>query len=158
MAGMKRVARVKAMFVATGFGSTLALGAYLYWSGGGSAGSVAQGSATYAAHCAGCHGANLEGQPEWQRRLPSGRWPAPPHDATGHTWHHADGLLFTIVKDGQKAVLGADYQTDMPAFAGVISDDAIRAVLAYIKSTWPLDQRAYQELMNRPAAERLQQL
>jgi mono/diheme cytochrome c family protein len=45
----------------------------------------------------------------------------------------------------------------MPGFAGVLSDREIHAVLDYIRSTWPPDEKAYQELMNRPAAERLLQ-
>ena len=62
--------------------------------------SEALGRDLYALHCASCHGANIEGQPVWMRRLPSGRLPAPPHDASGHTWHHPDGVLFRIVKEG----------------------------------------------------------
>ena len=117
----------------------------------------ADGRALYVEHCAGCHGLNLEGQPNWQDRLPDGRWPAPPHDATGHTWHHSDDVLFQIVRDGPQSLLGPQYQTDMPAFAGVLSDAEIGAILAYIKGAWPPDERTYQELMNRPPAERLQQ-
>src|SRR3712207_630865 len=49
---------------------------------------VALGRQVYAANCASCHGANLEGQPNWQQDLPAGGRPAPPHDASGHTWHH----------------------------------------------------------------------
>src|SRR4051812_48817691 len=56
-------------------------------------GLVDRGKIVYAQHCASCHGANLEGQPDWQHRMPNGRWPAPPHDATGHTWHHPDKVL-----------------------------------------------------------------
>ena len=28
------------------------------------------------------------------------RWqfPAPPHDASGHTWHHPDAMLFKVTK------------------------------------------------------------
>jgi hypothetical protein len=51
---------------------------------------VAMGQELYVSFCAGCHGANLEGQPDWQKRLPLGNLPAPPHDQTGHTWHHPD--------------------------------------------------------------------
>ena len=51
---------------------------------------LATGKAVYERHCAACHGANLEGQPNWRSRDPSGRLPAPPHDASGHTWHHPD--------------------------------------------------------------------
>src|SRR3989338_1234586 len=61
---------------------------------------VARGNPVYAKYCAACHGANLEGQPKWQEKLPTGRMPAPPHDASGHTWHHPDGVLFGITKYG----------------------------------------------------------
>ena len=56
------------------------------------------GRQLYVAHCASCHGANLEGQANWQTRRPDGKLPAPPHDATGHTWHHADRVLFDITR------------------------------------------------------------
>jgi mono/diheme cytochrome c family protein len=57
---------------------------------------VARGKVVYKEHCASCHGANLEGQPNWRHRLPNGRMPAPPHDPTGHTWHHSDKQLFEM--------------------------------------------------------------
>jgi mono/diheme cytochrome c family protein len=99
---------------------------------------VAAGEAIYVRHCAACHGAHLEGQPNWRRRLPNGRLPAPPHDASGHSWHHPDTLLFGIVKNGLVPPYApAGYASDMPAFGGVLSDDQIRAVLAYIQSRWP---------------------
>jgi len=104
----------------------------------GDAKQVAQGETVYRAHCASCHGANLEGQPNWQRRLPNGRRPAPPHDASGHTWHHPDAVLFGITKKGLVPPYApAGYASDMPAFGGVLSDNEIRAVLAYIQSRWP---------------------
>ena len=62
--------------------------------------------------------------------------PAPPHDATGHTWHHPDGVLFRITKEGPAAVVGNGYESDMPGFAGKLSDAEIRAVLAFIRSRW----------------------
>lgn len=114
----------------------------------GDAKQVALGKNVYDKHCAACHGANLEGQPRWQSRLPSGRMPAPPHDASGHTWHHPDELLFGMTKDGLVPGKYAPpgYQSDMPAFAGTLSDDEIWAVLAYIKSRWPPEiQRAQRE-------------
>lgn len=110
---------------------------------------IATGRQVYAAQCAVCHGVNLEGQPDWQRPLPSGRMPAPPHDATGHTWHHADDILFRIVREGPGAVVGGGYQSEMPGFADVLSDDEIRAVLAYIASTWPDRERAFQKDISR---------
>ncbi|WP_353937965.1 cytochrome c [uncultured Sulfitobacter sp.] len=59
---------------------------------------VMAGQQLYADNCASCHGASLEGQPDWRRRLDTGRMPAPPHDDSGHTWHHSDRMLFQITK------------------------------------------------------------
>ena len=120
-----------------------------------SAKALAVGQALYQKHCASCHGANLEGQPDWQMQLPSGRLPAPPHDASGHTWHHSDRLLFAITKYGTAAVVGRGHQSDMPGFEPVLGEDQIRAVLAFIKSTWPEREQQYQlEMSRRDAAER----
>lgn len=104
---------------------------------------IAVGRQLYAENCASCHGANLEGQADWKRRLDNGRMPAPPHDETGHTWHHSDQDLFTITKNGVEAVVPG-YESDMPAFEGMLDDAEIRAVLSYIKSTWPERQRTFQ--------------
>lgn len=101
------------------------------------------GRKVYAANCASCHGANLEGQSDWKRRLDTGRMPAPPHDESGHTWHHADRALFTITKLGVGAIVPG-YESDMPAFGDVLSDAEIAAALAYIKSTWPERERGFQ--------------
>lgn len=63
--------------------------------------------------------------------------PAPPHDESGHTWHHPDDVLFAIVKDGLVPPYAPrGYESDMPAFAGKLSRDEIWAVLAFIKSHW----------------------
>ena len=105
---------------------------------------LAVGERVYAEQCASCHGDNLEGQPDWQTPLPSGRLPAPPHDASGHTWHHSDDELFTITKEGISALVPG-YDSDMPAFGEILSDAEITAVLDFIKSTWPDSERAYQE-------------
>jgi mono/diheme cytochrome c family protein len=116
-----------------------------------SAAQVALGQTIYAAQCARCHGANLEGQPNWRERQANGRLPAPPHDASGHTWHHPDSALFGITKYGLAPYAPPGYQSDMPAFSGVLSDAQIRAVLAYIKSKWPADIRARQARINKQA-------
>jgi len=105
---------------------------------------VALGASVCAARCAQCHGANLEGQPNWQQRQANGRLPAPPHDATGHTWHHPDEILFGITKNGMAPYAQAGYASDMPAFAGTLTDDEIAAALAFIKSRWPAEIRARQ--------------
>jgi mono/diheme cytochrome c family protein len=109
---------------------------------------VAVGQTVYAQHCAVCHGANLEGQPAWQKRLPSGSFPAPPHDATGHTWHHPDQYLFEATKYGGQRSAPPGYQSAMQGFENVLSDAEIWAVLAFIKSSWPPAIRAQQERLN----------
>jgi len=109
---------------------------------------VARGEAVYAEHCASCHGAKLEGQPNWRHRLPSGRMPAPPHDPTGHTWHHADKQLFNMTKFGPSALVPG-YESDMPGFKDKLSDADIWAALSYIESTWPAEIRERQQRMNR---------
>lgn len=111
---------------------------------------IEQGRQIYADQCASCHGAQLEGQPDWKTPLPSGRLPAPPHDAGGHTWHHPDDILFRIVREGTAAIVGGGYESDMPGFADLLSDAEIRAVLAHIKSTWPERERTYQENVSQP--------
>ena len=116
---------------------------------------VARGKALYEAQCAACHGRNLEGQPNWQTRLASGRMPAPPHDDSGHTWHHPDTILFGIVKFGLAPPYGPPgYQSDMPAFGNTLSDAEIRSVLAYIKSRWSPRAQDAQARIDRKSREK----
>jgi len=100
---------------------------------------VSMGKIIYQARCASCHGANLEGQINWQQPLADGSMPAPPHNATGHTWHHNDRWLFETVKYGGQATSPPDRKNAMPAFKGTLIDTEIWAALAYIKSTWPVE-------------------
>jgi mono/diheme cytochrome c family protein len=93
----------------------------------------ALGQAVYAQHCASCHGPKLDGQPNWQERGANGRLPAPPHDATGHTWHHPDRQLFGLTKKGVSGILPG-YKSDMPAFGNTLSDREICAALAFTRS------------------------
>jgi mono/diheme cytochrome c family protein len=106
---------------------------------------VALGAEAYAAECASCHGADLAGQPDWQTRLPDGTYPAPPHDASGHTWHHPDALLLDYIRRGGAALIGGSFKSNMPGFADRLTEDQIQAVLDFIKSTWPAEVRATQE-------------
>lgn len=106
--------------------------------------SPANGRDLYLENCASCHGINLEGQPNWKARLPSGRMPAPPHDASGHTWHHPDRVLIEITMRGPAAVVGGGYESDMPGFEDVLTLGEVGAILDYIKATWPDREREYQ--------------
>lgn len=100
---------------------------------------VMQGKAIYVNNCAACHGEALQGQPNWRERMSNGRLPAPPHDKSGHTWHHPDPMLVDMVKNGLVPGKTAPpgYVSDMPAYRDILSDQEIIAVLTYIKSTWP---------------------
>jgi S-disulfanyl-L-cysteine oxidoreductase SoxD len=115
---------------------------------------TARGRQVYGMHCAACHGAKLEGQPNWRQRDAQGRLPAPPHDATGHTWHHPDETLFRITKFGvAKAANLASYESSMPAYEGVLTDSEIVAALSWIKAQWPISIRAKHDEMNRSSSQ-----
>ncbi len=120
---------------------------------------VQAGEKIYRMHCAACHGQYLEGQPDWRKRDENGYLPAPPHDASGHTWHHSDDLLFEITKYGPSVVINdTAYKTLMPVYNGILSDDDIVAVLSYIKNSWPAEERAWQESVNGTQVDGIQEL
>lgn len=110
------------------------------------------GGPLYAENCASCHGVNLEGQPDWRSPDENGILPAPPHDESGHTWHHADALLFEYTKLGGQAALQSmgveGFASGMPAFGDTLTDDEIWNILVYIKSTWPERARVTQAARN----------
>ncbi|MGF1506927.1 MAG: c-type cytochrome [Anaerolineae bacterium] len=72
---------------------------------------LAVGQQLYNEHCAACHGIDGEGRPN---PMAEGQIPPPPHDSTGHTWHHADAFLFEYTKYGGMA--------GMPAFEDELTD------------------------------------
>jgi len=154
--------KVQAVFAVTAF--LLAAGAAIIWStqsspvnGNADPQDVRQvtlGEPLYREYCGSCHGVNLEGQPSWKIRNDDGRLPAPPHDDTGHTWHHPDAHLFRVVKLGlQPPLVPVGYESDMPAFGGILSDDEIWAVLSFIKSTWTEKSADFQSRIDRQYRE-----
>ena len=117
------------------------------------AAAVARGEALYAAHCAACHGAEREGQvADWRNPGPDGLLPAPPHDETGHTWHHPDALLIDITTRGTEAVVGGGYRSAMIGFGDLLAEAEILAVLAFIKSVWPAEIIEVHNRVNAEAA------
>lgn len=102
---------------------------------------VEQGATLYAAYCAACHGANLEGQPNWKQRNAEGAFPAPPHDSSGHTWHHSDEVLLYVTANGSTAF---DPTSKMPAFKETLTEAEQRAVFDFIKSRWGRTEREHQ--------------
>jgi mono/diheme cytochrome c family protein len=115
---------------------------------------VQRGASLYAEYCASCHGTNLKGQPDWRIRRSDGRLPAPPHDETGHTWHHPDQQLFDITKFGSEAMIGSGYKSDMMGFGDTLNDAEIWDILAFIKSNWPDRERQIQEQSTRQSEGR----
>ena len=148
---------MRAMAAILGIGVLTALGAAAYvWTGSAEdvqsgvmpeSVDLVVGKALYAETCAACHGANLEGQENWRSPGADGRLPAPPHDETGHTWHHADQVLFDYTKLGGREVMaaqGMEFDSGMPGFGDQLSDQEIWNILGYIKSTWPEEIRDMQ--------------
>jgi mono/diheme cytochrome c family protein len=95
---------------------------------------ITKGQEVYQRNCQKCHGVKAIGQdPE----NPNGDLNvAPALNGTAHAWHHPPVFLFQKIKNRI-----VNKSSPMPPFAGILSDDEINAVLAYIKSLWPEDIR-----------------
>jgi mono/diheme cytochrome c family protein len=106
---------------------------------------LVQGEVIYMQYCAACHGAEGQGQfPEAPLEPDStGRTGAPPHNETGHSWHHSDVLLIRYVTEGGFSDPTRFYT--MPPFGEILTDGQISLVIAYIKTTWTDEQRASQQ-------------
>lgn len=101
------------------------------------------GKPLYDQFCASCHGVGGEGeQPD-----PFALGAAPPHNADGHTWHHADQQNFLTVWQGRSSV-GV-----MPGYYERLTADEIIAILAYIKTWWQPDQLEHQMDLTRSVAD-----
>ena len=97
------------------------------------------GQVIFASNCAVCHGVGGEGQSDWQVRKEDGTLLPPPLNGDGHTWHHADGLLYRTVSQGGRIFedpRDPSFKSAMPAFGDQLSHQEIVAVLTYIKSLW----------------------
>jgi len=101
---------------------------------------VAQGEPLYAQYCAQCHGADLKGSPTWKEPLADGSLPPPPHDSSGHTWHHSDELLISITANGGDLA----YNSKMPGFKEKLTENEMMAILEFIKSKWGREEREFQ--------------
>jgi mono/diheme cytochrome c family protein len=106
------------------------------------------GKTLYMQHCASCHGANLEGQPNWKVPDANGVYPAPPHNRGGHTWHHPDSVLLEIIAQGGKMS-----KTAMPAFGDRLTQREMEAILAYIKSFWGPEELEFQREVTKSMQE-----
>ena len=109
---------------------------------------VAAGRLIYAQRCSSCHGKRLQGQPLWQLQDEYSGRRAPAHDESGHTWEHSDEDLFHITRYGRFGAMPPNIPSYMPAFDGVLNDEQILDVIAFIKARWPLGLRISQSLLN----------
>ena len=111
--------------------------------------SVKSSRAIYEQHCASCHGAEAQGAPNWQEPDQRGELPAPPHNSEGHTWRHSDVMLNEMVAKGMRDPFNKTTRLTMPPFEAVMSPEQIRAVIAYLKTLWTPEQRAFQSEESR---------
>jgi mono/diheme cytochrome c family protein len=115
---------------------------------------IAEGQRIYMQYCAACHGPEGEGQFPDAPLQPdeTGRIGAPPHDSTGHTWHHGDELLLRYTREGGIGDPARFYP--MPAFGDQLSDEEIMLVIAYIKTLWTEEHRTHQAQVTEAERQR----
>jgi len=153
----------KVVVLSAGIGSVIVVAGALYFSSNwGSAEArvdqsdpqvIATGKVAYEQFCSSCHGIDLKGQPNWKTTKADGILPAPPHDKSGHTWHHSDEILFNYIKGGGESLGIKDFKSGMPPFKSMMNDTKIWSTLAYIKSRWPEKNRARQALATEQAIQ-----
>lgn len=102
------------------------------------------GRRIYEQQCAACHGAKGEGQPGWEKRNVLGELPAPPHDRSGHTWKHADAMLYKTIQNGWRDPFNKTKRLTMPGYKDVLTPHQTRAVINYLKTMWTPEQRSVQ--------------
>lgn len=93
---------------------------------------VQNGFKLYRANCAACHGDQGQGVPNWKQAGPDGKYPPPPLNGTGHTWHHPMPVLVRTIKDGTQRIGGK-----MPPWRDKLTDDDIIAIIVWFQSRWP---------------------
>ena len=104
---------------------------------------INRGKIAYENNCVSCHMVNLAGAENWKGVDEDGHQKAPPLNGTGHTWHHDDKTLHSIIKYGL-AKLVESYEGKMMGYEDNLSDKDIDNVLSYIKSYWPKDKYEHQ--------------
>ncbi|QKT04166.1 cytochrome c [Ectothiorhodospiraceae bacterium 2226] len=107
---------------------------------------VELGRTLFQQHCATCHGAGAEGDPNWRYRDEQGMFPPPPLNGTAHAWHHPWSELRDIIQHGSRPGEGR-----MPAWNDVLSEEEIDSIIMWFITLWPdevyaawheIDQRA----------------
>lgn len=98
---------------------------------------VTKGGKLYQQNCAGCHFVEAQGTATWRQRDADGKFPPPPLNGTGHTWHHPKTVLINLISDGTTSRGG-----NMPAWGDKLSKQDIQAILVWLQSKWP--EKTYQ--------------
>jgi len=100
-----------------------------------------RGEQVYDANCLSCHlgpaGGSIADDP-------------PRHNANGHTWHHPDCALRTMIREGSAGIVEVSTSVlPMQPFKDRLSPGDIEAVIAYIKTMWTPAQRQAQASFTR---------
>jgi mono/diheme cytochrome c family protein len=142
---LRRIAAIAAALALGGAGALLAA-----WPGGRAHpvifadaqddAAVSRGAVVYGERCGDCHGRRMQGQALWQLDDADASRRAPALDATGPAWTRPDAVLFRIVSQGEG--------TAMPGFASRLTQADRLAVIAFVKSRWPVALRAGQAARN----------
>ena len=98
---------------------------------------IARGAELYAANCQACHGGATGGT---LKDIP------PPHNANGHTWHHADQQIMNMVLNGISFSLE---EQKMPSFQGALVEEEVEDISAYMKTWWTKKQLVSQQEVTR---------
>lgn len=117
-----------------------------------SAQQLKRGRQLYLQNCMVCHGFNGEGATDWSRRDAQGKWPAPPLNGTGHTWHHPKPALIYTIKNGTQRIGG-----NMPPWKDKLSAQDIEDIIAWFQSQWPDDIYAAWQRIDQEARQTKQQ-
>ena len=110
------------------------------------ANSVGKGVQLYAANCQVCHG-DREGQ--------GATGGAPPHNDTGHTWHHPDAQLKDWILNGKLPGATPTFGA-MPAFKDALTEEQVDTILSYVRSWWTTEQRESQADISQRYQEALE--
>ena len=97
------------------------------------------------------HGVAREGEKNWRQARADGSLGAPTHDASGHTWHHPDGVLFRIAKWVARRPPARLQEQNVRNRRSTVRP-GIRAVLAFIKGRGPARVRKIHARINAQSA------
>lgn len=90
-----------------------------------------QGQRLYQLNCATCHGRQAEGARDWRTPDAQGKYPPPPLNGTGHTWHHSSKALKFVIMNGTAKIGG-----NMPAWKDKLTMQEIELILTWITAQW----------------------